>query len=473
MLMAAILFAASLAGGNPVQSANQPTNATASTSVVGDWRGAVSPAPGRSIPLVLHITGTPGSLTATLDSPAQGAAGLPVASVKQEGTTLHFVLTTPSASYTATISDDGKTLEGTWSQRGGSIPLIMTRAAPSATSSAARPQTPRPPFPYHVEEVAYDNVPGRSHIAGTLTLPAGKAPYPAVLLVTGSGLQDRDETLFGHKPFLVWADALTRRGIAVLRVDDRQTGGSTGEVRTATTADFAKDVQAGVAYLGSRRDIDASHIGLIGHSEGGIIAPLVASNNPAVAFIVLLAGSGEPGEDLLLQQKRLIETASGAPKSVVDQSATTMKRIYDAVKDAPDQVSADNRLAAVWRTIATEHGQSSAAEVPAQLRAVAQPWLRWFLSYDPRPTLANVRCPVLAIGGSKDLQVPATVNLAGIKAALHANPDATIVEVPGLNHLFQTASTGSVSEYAEIEETVSPIALGIVGDWIVNRTKRV
>ncbi|RMB25777.1 hypothetical protein C8J47_3729 [Sphingomonas sp. PP-F2F-G114-C0414] len=490
-MMTAILFATStlgMAGQIPARSAPQTTTVAASNAIVGDWQGAIVPAPGRSIPLILHISGTPGSLTATLDSPAQGAVGLPVASVKQEGRTLHLMLTTPSASYTAILSDDGRTLEGTWSQGGGSIPLTMTRAttrtAPAKTSGTARPQTPRPPFPYRVEEVAYDNAIGGSHLAGTLTLPANKGPFPAVLLITGSGLQDRDETLFGHKPFLVWADALTRRGIAVLRVDDRQTGGSTGDVRSATTADFAGDVEAGLAFLRSRRDVDASRIGLIGHSDGGIIAPIVADRDPALAFIVLLSSPGEPLEQVLLSQKRWLETAAGVPKATVDQSAATMQRLYDAVKGAPDQQSADSRLAAAWHSIAQHGGKrdgerggrrddaAAPAPVPIGLRTIAQPWMRWFLSYDPRPALEEVRCPVLALGGSKDVQVSASRNLADIKAALHDNPDATTIEVPGLNHLLQTAPTGNVSEYATIEETVSPIALKTVGDWIVDRTKR-
>ncbi|KQS46233.1 alpha/beta hydrolase family protein [Sphingomonas sp. Leaf198] len=343
-MMTAILFATStlgMAGQIPARSAPQTTTVAASNAIVGDWQGAIVPAPGRSIPLILHISGTPGSLTATLDSPAQGAVGLPVASVKQEGRTLHLMLTTPSASYTAILSDDGRTLEGTWSQGSGSISLTMTRAttraARAATLGTTRPRTPRPPFPYRVEEVAYDNAIGGSHLAGTLTLPANKGPFPAVLLITGSGLQDRDETLFGHKPFLVWAGALTRRGVAVLRVDDRQTGGSTGDVRTATTADFAGDVEAGLAFLRSRRDVDASRIGLIGHSEGGIIAPIVADRDPALAFIVLLSSPGEPLEQVLLSQKRWLETAAGVPKATVDQSATTMQSLYDAVKGAPDQ----------------------------------------------------------------------------------------------------------------------------------------
>lgn len=292
-----------------------------------------------------------------------------------------------------------------------------------------------------------------------------------MLLITGSGLQDRDETVFGHKPFLLWADTLTRRGIAVLRVDDRQVGGSTGEVRTATTADFAGDVAAGVAFLRSRRDIDPHRIGLMGHSEGAIIAPMIAAQDRSIAFVVMLAGSGETGEALMLEQKRLIETALGLPPAAVDRSARTMQRLYDAVKDAPDQASADASLQTAWETIAAEQGRPSGS-VPAQIKVVASPWMRWFVRYDPRPVLAKVECPVLAVGGSKDLQVAPDSNLAGIKLALHANPDVTIVKLPGLNHLLQTADTGQVGEYSRIEETIAPTALRTVGDWIVDQTRR-
>lgn len=207
--------------------------------------------------------------------------------------------------------------------------------------------------------MAYDNVQGHSHLAGTLTLPLGKGPFPAILLITGSGLQDRNETILGHKPFLVWADYLTRRGIAVLRVDDRQTGRSTGEVRTATSADFADDVQTGVAFLRSRSDIDGRRIGLMGHSEGAIIAPIVAARDSTISFIVMLAGSGEPGKTLMLEQKRLMESAAGLAPAIVDQSGKRMRRLYDAVKDAPDQAAADAALRATWRSITSENGQAS------------------------------------------------------------------------------------------------------------------
>lgn len=355
--------------------------------------------------------------------------------------------------------------------------LALGTGGPSQAQTAAspptllRPQTPAPPFPYRAEEVAFDNAVGGSHLAGTLTLPAGRGPFPAVVLITGSGLQDRDETILGHKPFLLWADTLTRRGVAVLRVDDRTVGGSTGDVTTATTADFAGDVQAAVAFLRTRRDIDARRIGLMGHSEGAVIAPIVAARDPRIAFIVLLAGSGEDGETLMLHQKRLVELAMGVPPAVEDQAQVNMRRLEDAVRTAPDQAAADARLAAAWRAALTAQGAPGDMPVPAAVKVLAQPWMRWFLAYDPRPTLGKVRCPVLAVGGSKDLQVPAAENLAGIRAALAADRDVTAVELPGLNHLLQTATTGSPAEYAAIPETVAPSALTLVSDWIVAHTR--
>lgn len=436
------------------------------SSLAGDWSGVLTPG-SQSIRLVFHVTGAPGSWTATLDSPDQGAAGIPVASVSESPTgDVAFTVAIAHAGYSGHISRDGKTLQGKWTQGGSSLPLTLEHTAKVA-AAPRRPQTPIKPYPYREEEVAYDNPVGHSHLAGTLTLPRGPGPFPVALMITGSGLQDRDETVFGHHPFLIWADYLTRRGIAVLRVDDRTIGGSTGEAKNTTTADFATDVEAGVAYLKSRPDIDRRHIGLIGHSEGGVIAPMVAAQDPSIAFIVLLAGSGEDGVTLMLHQKRLIETAMGVPPAVEEQADANMRSLEDAVKNAPDQAVAEARLEAAWHSVLSEKGKPADTPMPAELHVLASPWMRFFLSYDPRPMLARVHCPVLAVGGSKDLQVPAAENLAGIKLALRNNPDVTTIELPGLNHLLQTAKTGLPNEYATIEETVSPVALQTVGDWIV------
>ncbi|MBB2159165.1 alpha/beta hydrolase family protein [Gluconacetobacter sacchari] len=260
---------------------------------------------------------------------------------------------------------------------------------------------------------------------------------------------------------------MTRRGIAVLRVDDRQIGGSTGEVVTATTADFAGDTAAGIAFLRSRKDIDPHRIGLMGHSEGAIIAPMVAARDPGIAFIVLLAGSGEPGEQLLLQQKRLIEHAAGIPDALVDRSVATMRTLYDALKTAQDQKQADAILQNTWQALASADGHRVDIVPPDAIKVVASPWFRWFVAHDPRMDLGKVRCPVLALGGSKDLQVEPETNLAGIRNALRDDRDATVLELPDLNHLFQTADTGRPIEYGTIGETIAPIALRTVEDWIV------
>ncbi|MFW7266747.1 alpha/beta hydrolase family protein [Gluconacetobacter sp. Hr-1-5] len=435
----------------------------------GDWVGVLAPLPGHGIPLVLHVTGSAGHWAATLDSPSQGALGLHAQAVTQQGRAVAIRLAAPPAGYDATLSQNGQTLSGTWSQGAGALPLTMRRGRTATDRADPRPQTPHPPFPYRSEDVAYDNDAGHAHLAGTLTLPAGAGPFPAVLLVTGSGLQDRDETLFGHKPFLLWADGLTRRGIAVLRVDDRQTGGSTGEVARATTADFAGDAAAGVAFLRSRAAVDPHRIGVMGHSEGAIIAALLAARDPAISFVVMLAGSGEPGEQLLLQQKRQLEQATGVPDAEVDQSVATMRTLYDAVRTTRDQKEADAALLKAWQAVTTAQGHPSDT-VPPAIRVVASPWFRWFLAYDPRTDLEKIRCPVLALGGSKDIQVEANTNLETIRTALRNDHDATVRELPGLNHLFQTADTGLPAEYGTIRETIAPIALQTVEDWIVART---
>jgi pimeloyl-ACP methyl ester carboxylesterase len=438
--------------------------AMAQTLLAGDWSGALKVG-GADIHLMIHVKGAGGGFTATLDSPDQGMTGIPIAAVTQTGDAVVFDVGVAHARYTARLSADGQTLAGEWTQSGASLPLTLAHGV--ALAAPKRPQTPVKPYPYREVEAALDNRVGHAHLTGTLTLPNGPGPFPAVLLITGSGQQDRDETVFDHHPFLIWADYLTRRGIAVLRIDDRQRGGSTGDVEHATTADFATDVEAEVAYLRTRADIDKRRIGLMGHSEGGMIAPMVAAKDPGIAFIVMLAGPGETGEALLLSQNRAINAAAGAPPAVIDTRVATSRALFDAVKDAPDQATADARLAAAWQALLKRQGAPEATPMPPEVRAAALPWVRYFVSYDPIPTLARVHCPVLAINGSKDLQVPPEENLSGIRAGLRSNPDVTVVELPGLNHLLQTADTGQVSEYGAIEETVSPLALKTVGDWMV------
>jgi pimeloyl-ACP methyl ester carboxylesterase len=318
------------------------------------------------------------------------------------------------------------------------------------------------PYPYRDEEVAYDNKAANITLAATLTLPPGPGPFPAVLLITGSGPQDRDEAILGHRPFLVLADYLTRRGIAVLRADDRGVGKSGGAFGTATTVDFATDAEAGVAYLRTRPEIDAKKIGLVGHSEGGVIAPLVASRNPAVAFIVMMAGSGVPGDEIIVAQTTLMSQVSGLGADQVEKNSALERQILAIVKEEKDDAALAVKLRdALQGTVRPE-------DMEQQIKALSAPWYRYFLTYDPVPALKRVTCPVLAINGERDLQVPPKQNLPAIRKALESsgNTRVEVVELAGLNHLFQSAKTGLPGEYAQIEETMSPVALELIAGWI-------
>jgi pimeloyl-ACP methyl ester carboxylesterase len=428
------------------------------TPAVGDWYGTLNA--GVSLPLVFHIK-PDGS--ATIDSPAQGAKDLPAKAV-MTGRSLSLTMLQPPAVFEAELSADDASLAGQWRQNGASLPLILTRNAPAA---AKRPQTPVPPFPYRAEEVAYVNPVSKLKLAGTLTLPPGKGPFPVALLITGSGAQDRDETILGHKPFAVLADALTRKGVAVLRVDDRGVGGSQAGSPGDTSASFATDVEAGVAFLRGRSDIDPARVGLIGHSEGGLIAPMVAARDPKIAFVVLMAAPGVDGQTLILSQNRIIAQASGMPADRLDAAQAQNKLFFDAVRTAPDDATALARL----NVLLQKPGTPMDPGTVAQVRGLATPWWRYFLASQPATVLRQVKAPILAIGGAKDLQVPAAENLEAIRAATAGNPDATTRDLRGLNHLFQMSETGLPAEYSRIEQTINPAALELVVDWTAAHAK--
>lgn len=428
------------------------------TPAVGDWYGTLNA--GVSLPLVFHIK-PDGS--ATIDSPAQGARDLPAKAV-MTGRSLSLTMLQPQAVFEAELSPDGASLTGQWRQNGGNLPLSLTRTVPAA---AKRPQTPVPPFPYRAEEVAYVNPVSKLKLAGTLTLPPGKGPFPVALLITGSGPQDRDETIFGHKPFAVLADALTRKGVAVLRVDDRGVGASQAGSAKDTTADFATDVQAGVAFLRARSDIDPARVGLIGHSEGGLIAPMVAAKDPKIAFVALMAAPGVDGQTLILSQNRAISLAAGVPEDRIEANLAQSKLAFDAVRTAPDDATALARL----NKLLQRPGSPTDAATIAQIRGIATPWWRAFLNSRPADALRQVKAPILAIGGARDLQVPAAENLQAIRKATAGNPDVTTRDLRGLNHLFQMSETGLPAEYGRIEQTLAPAALELLVDWTVAHAK--
>jgi uncharacterized protein len=432
------------------------------TDIDGAWMGTLD-AGGTKLRLVFHIFNTNDGLKATLDSIDQGAMGMTSTLVKRDGSSLRIELKQLDGAFDGKLSVDKVTIEGTWTQRGKALPLVLTRTKDGATYEMKRPQNPVRPLPYREEEVSYKNETQGDTLAGTLTIPEGKGPFTAVLLITGSGPQDRDESLLGHKPFLVLSDWLTRHGIEVLRVDDRGFGKSTGVFATGTTADFATDVEAGVAFLKTRPEVNARKIGLIGHSEGGVIAPMVAARNSDVAFIVMLAGTGVPGDQILVAQRKLISIAGGMDPAEAEKEAAEERGMLALVEKEKGNADLEKDLRAKM-----EAAEVPAAEIGAQVKTLTSPWFEYFLTYDPAVALRKVKCPVLVMNGEKDLQVPPALNLPVIRKALQegGNTEFTIVEMPGLNHLFQTAKTGSPTEYAGIEETMSPTALEKISGWI-------
>ena len=447
---------------------------TSNQNLEGIWQGALEVSAGIQLRLVLKINkAADGSFKGTLDSIDQSANDLPIDTINFKDATLHFEMKMIHATYDAKMSADGAQLDGQWNQASASFPLIFKRTEKALT--LVRPQEPKKPYPYDEREVSYENKVDKVKLAGTLTLPRGSAPFPAVLLITGSGAQDRDEALLGHKPFLVLADYLTRRGIAVLRVDDRGVGGTSGGSPNDTDENYVEDALAGVEFLKQQKEINAKQIGLIGHSEGGIIAPMAAARTQDVAFIVLMAGPGIQGRKMLLMQSDLLLRAE--MEKQLDSSAVVTDRLFKIALDEKDPAVARKLMMAEQDKVITE--QKKRIEVlqnlfQAQSAMLLTPWFRYILNYDPRPTLMKVRVPVLAINGERDLQVPAKEDLAGIAEALKAggNKNFKTVLLPGLNHLFQTSETGAPSEYGQIEETIAPIALQTMGDWIVARTKR-
>lgn len=432
----------------------------------GDWSGAIFPA-GATIRLVIHVRNSPAGTVVTLDSPDQAAFGIPLNTLTRTGQSITFEIN--GSRFEGTLSGDSRQIEGSWNGAVYKGPLVFTRRD-AAASKANRPQTPRPPFPYRSEEVTVESVAGVK-LAGTLTLPAGKGPYPAAVLITGSGAQDRDETVFGHKPFAVIADRLARDGIAVLRVDDRGFAKSTGSFAAATDDDFALDAAANVAFLRTRADIDPARIGLIGHSEGGLVAPKVAVKDPKLAFIVLMAGPGAPLSEVLRAQRAALAPAMGLSPERIRQSQVLLDRVDAAMRGATDDADARARALAVLKA-----DGGDLVPTPAQAESLAMQlssgWMRNLVDYDPAPTLEKVRCPILGLYGSKDGQVLAAQNLPAVRRATRQNPDVTLVELPDLNHLFQTARTGAIGEYGDLEETIAPIALDTMSAWIKRRLAR-
>jgi uncharacterized protein len=434
--------------------------------VEGLWQGAVE-THGMRLRFQLHIShDTEGSLIAALDSLDQGVTGLPANHVTLKDPIFHFEIPSVAGVYEGTLNPAKNAIAGKWSQTSAdNLPLEFKRS--DQTLELRRPQTPARPFPYVEEEVTFGGGAEGIVLAGTLTVPNGQGPFPTVLLIAGSGPEDRDESLATHRPFLLIADSLTRKGIAVLRYDKRGVGKSTGNPDIATTMDLAADAQAALAFLKSRKEIDGSRIGLIGHSEGAIIAPYMAGHSKEVKWLVLLAAPATTGEKTLLNQSELIGRAGGLSDEQLEASLGFDQAAYALVRKEKDPNALAEKLVALVKETGLDAALPPAA-LETQLRMLASPWFRFFLDYDPLPNLKAVNCPVLALYGQKDLQVAPKANLPLLQKALHdsVNTQAETRELPELNHLFQHAYTGTPAEYAAIEETFSPDALTLIVDWV-------
>lgn len=380
-------------------------------------------------------------------------------------------------SYSGTLNGSENKLEGTWTQGQLELPLTLTKQNTEYKNLNVwdnRPQKPKPPYPYTTTEVTFENASQKVTLAGTLTVPLGSGPHPAVVLISGSGPQDRDQFFMEHRTFLVLADHLSRHGVAVLRYDDRGTAQSTGDYGAATIGDFARDAAAAVNFLKDQEKIKPDKIGLIGHSEGGLVAPLVAKLRDDIAFTVLMASPAVEGKSVLLSQSEAILRAnniSEAEINVIQEVNNAIMSIAASAKPGSDVT--DEIMAATENVVRTlpeaqreTAGETIRSQVRAQMAYLQGNWMRHFLSYDPRPALREIDFPVLALVGTKDLQVIPELNVPPMKEALAENTEASLLVLDGLNHLFQSAETGLMTEYAEIEETINPSALLAISNWI-------
>ncbi|MCH8144850.1 MAG: alpha/beta fold hydrolase [Gemmatimonadetes bacterium] len=447
-------------------------------SIDGAWNGSLTIGP-QTLRITVRFTTSETGLRATIDIPQQGATGVQLQNVSYDDSRVYMELPAGPGLAVFDGRQVGDSIGGAFTQAGLGGTFFLKRSS----QAAAMPKEPPEPLPYAEEEVTFHNA--DITLAGTLTLPESGAPHPAVVMITGSGPQNRDEELFGFKPFHLIADHLTRNGIAVLRFDDRGVGGSTGSVSEATTEDFARDVLAAVDFLKNRSDIDPERIGLIGHSEGGIVAPLASSMSDDVAFMVLMAGTSVSGAEILIEQGALIMRASGATEADMEQQIAFQKRTFEAIRsgDGWDELAADletrlresiAEMPDSQRNAITDVDAYIDAQIQAQLTALQTPWLRYFLDYDPAVTLRTIDTPILALFGELDLQVPPAQNRGPLEQALRDgnHPDYTVRVLPRANHLFITATTGSPTEYATLEKVFVPEFLPLITEWILERVSR-
>ncbi len=470
-----------------LQRAGEPPAVRTPPGWVGTWRGVLAPerAP---MPMVVTLSSDEGRLRATLDLPSQGLTGLEARPLVAANGAVTLSIPALPADATLGLRRQAGALQGTFQQEGVTFSVTFVRdgdaaegsegEGSAAESDAERPQTPRPPFPYVTHEVTFDGAAGA--LAGTLALPEGEDAFPVVVLLNGSGAQDRDGTVLGHPTMAVLADHLARNGLGSLRWDDRGVGGSEGELGTAGLDGLAADATAAVAFLAGREDVDGRRIAVLGHSEGGLVAPRVVAGDAPLAAMVLLAAPSAPGLDVLELQNRLILGQRGADEEEIEAQIAYLRALHAALSEGDTDEArrltsarVDAQLAALPEGEAPT-GAARERLVTAQLEAVVTPTFGDFLLAEPGPVLRRADVPTLAVFGRQDVQVPAVQNEGPMRAALREAgvDDATVVTLGGLNHLMQPARVGGLDEYATIRTTVAPELLDLVSEWLGERLLR-
>lgn len=448
------------------------SNANSQENIIGEWNGVLSLG-GQQLSLIFHFEKVGTTYSGSLDSPDQKAFGINADEVVYENGKLAVTILKIGLSYNGVLVDT--TISGEFSQGYFKAPLQLSRRKVEK-KVVVKPQEPKAPFPYLEEEIVFHHLSSNFELAGTLTLPKGEGVFPAILLISGSGPQDRNEEILGHKPFLIIADYLTKKGYAVLRYDDRGTAKSGGEFKGATSLDFASDATSALAYLKTRKDIDTTKIALTGHSEGAMLAAMIAANDPSINAIIMLAGPGIPGDQLLLMQQELIATVNQVNPDEIKENTLINSSLFDLIKQSNDlesaTISVEKKLKKISKALSKSdlEAYGGKAEYVAQnLAAFVNPWMYFFLRYKPDIDLKKIKCNVLALNGSKDLQVPSKENLAALDVAIN-NPGKVkqIVELPNLNHLFQKCLTGNITEYGEIQETISPEVLEKINEFLTS-----
>ncbi len=432
--------------------------------IEGTWNGNIE-IPNQKLPFVIHIDKVNNEWNVMGGSPSETNKRFPLEKISFQNDTLKISDAKLGMNYVG-IMKNPKQIEGKFSQRGMSFTLNLEKGE----FKQNRPQEPQPPFSYTSENITFKNKEAGITLAGTLTMPNGKGKFPAVILVTGSGPQDRDETLMGHKPFLLIADYLTKNGYAVLRYDDRGVAASEGDFDNATTSDFASDTKAAINYLEKLKNIDSKKMGIVGHSEGGTVAQIVAANNKKIAFIISLAGPGIANDKLMIKQKIDIERAMGVPELSLKINERVFGKMYEILKKDISNQEAENEIKAFLKNDLV-YKNVPEKDIQALLDQVLEKGFRSSISYDPSENFSKITTKVLALNGEKDLQVSSKENLEGWKNGLQHNKNVTIKSYPNLNHLFQPATTGMPDEYAEIETTIEPVVLEDIVKWLNDNVK--